>query len=143
MQQLTPLASGKLRTKGDAMKKRLAIVLLLLSSPAWAAWKSVGEDDTATSYADPATIVRKGSTATMWSLLDYKAFQRMVEVGYFSQKTHVEYDCGAKQLRGLSLSLHAQRMGEGKVIYEDTSAHEWEELVPDTTNEMLWKVACK
>jgi len=52
----------------------------------------------------------------MWSLLDYKAFQRMVEVGYFSQKTHVEYDCGAKQLRGLSLSLHAQRMGEGKVI---------------------------
>jgi len=51
------------------MKKKLAIVLLL-SSPAWAAWKSVGEDDTATSYAGPATIVRKGSTATMWAPLD-------------------------------------------------------------------------
>ena len=123
--------------------KKLAIFLLFLSSPAWAAWKSVADNDTATSYADPATIVRKGNTATMRSLLDYKAYQRMVEVGYFSQKAHIEYDCAAKQLRGLSVSLHAEKMGEGKVIYEDTSPHEWEDLVADTTNEILWKVACK
>jgi hypothetical protein len=72
--------------------KTLAIFLLLLSSPAWAGWKSVGEDDTVTTYADSATIARKGNTATMWSLLDYKAFHRMVEVGYFSQKAQAEYD---------------------------------------------------
>lgn len=123
--------------------KKLAAFLLLLSSPAWAGWKNVGEDSAGTSYADPATIVRKGHTATMWSLLDYKDFQRMVEVGYFSQKAQVEYDCAEKQLRGLSLSLHAGKMGEGKVIYEDTSPHDWEPVSPDTTNEVLWKAACK
>ncbi|MBI3527503.1 MAG: hypothetical protein HY067_05980 [Betaproteobacteria bacterium] len=123
--------------------KKLAIVLLLLSSDAWAGWKSVGEDDTATSYADPATIVRKGNTATMWSLLDYKAFQRMVEVGYFSQKAQVEYDCAEPRSRGLSLSLHAEKMGEGKVIYEDASPHEWEAVDAGTMSEIFRKVACK
>jgi hypothetical protein len=123
--------------------KKSAVFLLLLSSPAWAGWTSVGEDHAATAYADKATIVRKGETATMWSLLDFQNFRRMVEVGYFSQKTHVEYDCAAPRLRGLSLSLHSEKMGEGKVIYEDTSAHEWEQVAPNSLNELLWKAACK
>lgn len=123
--------------------KKLAVVLLLLSSPAWAGWKSVGEEDSGKSYADPATLVKSGNTVKMWSLLDYKAFQRMVEVGYFSQKSLVEYDCKEKQIRGLVVSLHAEHMGEGKVIYADESPHEWEVLVPDTMGEVLWKFACK
>lgn len=123
--------------------KKLAAFLLLLSSPAWAGWKSVGEDDTATTYADTVSIVRKGTSATMWLLRDYKAFQRMVEVGYFSQRVQVEYDCAEPRSRGLSLSLHAEKMGEGKVIYEDTSPHEWEEVSPGTMTEILRKAACK
>jgi hypothetical protein len=123
--------------------EKLAIFLLLLSSAAWAEWTSIGEDNTAASYADPATIVRSDDTAKMWSLFDYKAFQRMVEVGYFSQKALVEYDCAKRKARSLSLSLHADHMGEGKVIYEDASPHEWEQVLPQTITEMLWNIACK
>jgi hypothetical protein len=125
------------------MKKSLALFVLLLSSPAWGAWKSIADDDIGTSYADPATIVKSGATAKMWSLLDYKAFQRMVEVGYFSQKSQAEYDCKEKKFRGLTLALHAEHMGEGKVIYSDETAHEWEAVEPGTLNETLWKIACK
>jgi hypothetical protein len=123
--------------------KKTAIFLLLISSPAWAGWKSIGEDDTGTSYADPATIVKSGTTAKMWSMFDYKAFQRMVEVGYFSQKAQVEYDCKDKQVRGLTLSLHAEHMGEGKVIYADETPHDWEAVEAGTLNEALLKIACK
>ena len=123
--------------------KKLVIFLLFLSSSAWAGWKSVGEDDNAISYADRDTLVRDGNTAKMWSLLDYKAFQRMVEVGYFSQKAQAEYDCKEKKFRGLTLSLHAEHMGEGKVIYADESPHEWEAVDAGTLNETLWKIACK
>jgi hypothetical protein len=123
--------------------EKLAIFLLLLSSAAWAEWTSVGEDNTAAFYADPATMVRSDYTAKLWSLLDYKAFQRMVEVGYFSQKALVEYDCAKRKARVLSLSLHAEHMGEGKMIYEDTSPHEWEPVFPETITEMLWNIACK
>jgi hypothetical protein len=122
--------------------KRLAICLLLLSSSAWAGWERVGEDDTATSYADPASVVRNGSTARMWSVLNYKAFQRMVEVGYFSQKAQVEYDCEEPRSRGLTLSLHTEKMGEGKVVYADESPHEWEPVAAGTRSEVLWKIAC-
>jgi len=123
--------------------KKFAILLLCLNGTAWAGWKSVAEDDTATTYADPASIVRDGDTVTMWSLLDYKVFQRMVEVGYFSRKVRAEYDCAEPRSRGMSLSLHAEKMGQGKVIYEDTSPQEWEAVAPDTITAILRKVACK
>lgn len=123
--------------------KTLAMVLLVASCPAWAAWKSVGNEENGTTYADPVTIVKLGSNVQMWSLLDYRDFQRMVEVGYYSQKSLVEYDCKVKQTRGLNVALHAEHMGNGRVIYADESPHEWAVLVPDTMGEVLWKFACK
>jgi hypothetical protein len=123
--------------------KKLAIVLLLSSTPAWAGWKAVGDSPNAKSYADPASIVRKDNVAAMWSLLDYNDFQRMVEVGYFSQKALIEYNCKDRQSRGMVVSLHEGHMGEGKVIYADDSPHDWEDIVPETLAESLWKEACK
>jgi len=125
-----------------AMRK-LAILLLLLGSPAWAGWKSIAEDNAGVSYADPATIVRNGGNALMDSLFDQRDFQRMVEVGYFSQKVRAEYDCMDRRIRRLSVSLHAGHMGEGKVIYADDTPHEWEAVEAGTLNESLWKIACK
>jgi hypothetical protein len=123
--------------------KKFVFVLLLLSTPVWAGWKSVRENGAGTLYADPDTIVRNGSTARMWSLLDYKDFQRMVEVGYFSQKMLAEYDCGERRSRGLNLSLRSGHMGEGGVIYSDDSPHDWEAVAAGTIAEDLWAVACK
>jgi hypothetical protein len=129
---------------GRGFTRRVAAcALLLICGAAWAEWKSVAEDNAATVYADPATVVRDGRTAKLWSLLDYKDFQRMVEVGYFSQKSLVEYDCAGRQARGLTLSLHAEHMGEGKVIYEDTSPHEWSPVPAQSITESLWAIACK
>jgi surface-adhesin protein E len=123
--------------------KKLTIFLLLLSSSAWAGWKSIGEDDAGITYVDPAAVVRTGNTAKLWSMLDYKSFQRMVEVGYFSQKVQIEFDCAERKFRGLSVALHADHMGEGKAIYSDESPHEWEPVSADSMSEILWKIACQ
>jgi hypothetical protein len=123
--------------------KKLAIALLLFTSPAWAAWKHVAEADNGTSYADPASVSRQAGTATMWLMFDYKDFQRMVEVGYFSQKRQAEYDCKQTKYRVLTLSLHAEHMGLGKVIYADESPHDWEDLAAGSVDETLWKLACR
>jgi len=126
------------------MKNEIVVAALLcLATPACAAWTSVGEEPRGTTYADSATIEKRGSTAKMWSILDHKTFQRMVEVGYYSQKSLVEYDCADKRLRSLHVALHAERMGAGPVIYEDDSAHEWESVSPGSMQEALWKVACR
>lgn len=123
--------------------RRLAILLWVIGAPAWAAWTSVGEEPTGSVYADPATIVKNGDSATMSSLTDYKSFQRMVEVGYYSQVARVEYDCAGHRSRGLSLALHADQMGQGKVVYSDETAQDWEEVAPGTITEKLWSIACR
>ncbi len=126
------------------MENRLvAITLLLICGPVAAAWTSVGEDPRGTTYADPATIEKDAGTVKMWSILDYKTFQRMVEVGYFSQKSHNEYDCAGNRMRGLHTVLHAEPMGAGAVIYEDDSVHEWEAVSPGSVQEGLLKAACR
>lgn len=123
--------------------KHLALLLLLASGPAAAEWTRVAGDAATTTYADPASIVRAGDTAKMLWLVDYKSFQRMVEVGYFSQKSLAEYDCAGARARGLSVALHAGNMGEGKVIYADDTPHRWEAVSPSTLTETLLKTACK
>jgi hypothetical protein len=123
--------------------KKITILLLLAASPAWAGWKSLAQEPAGTSYADADTIVRDGNIAAMSSLLDYNDFQRMVEVGYFSRKVRAEYDCKERKVRNLSVSLHAQHMGEGKVIYADETPQEWQPVEPDSLHERLWKIACK
>ena len=123
--------------------KKLIIVLLVFSGSAWAGWKSIGEDSAGTFYADADSIARNGSIATMNSVLDYKSFQRMVEVGYFSQRTRVEYDCAERRFRRLDVSLHAEPMGAGKIIYSDDSIQAWEPVVAGTMTDTLWAFACK
>lgn len=123
--------------------KKLAILMIMVSGSAWAGWKNVGENSSGTTYADADTIVRNGNIATMLSIFDHKAFQRMVEVGYYSHKSKIEYDCVEHKFRGLHLSLHADPMGEGKEIYADDSVQQWETVAADTNAERLWAIACR
>lgn len=123
--------------------KLIAATLLVATSAFAASWKSVGDDATGTWYADAESVEKSGNAAKMWSILDYKSFQRMVEVGYWSQKSHVEYDCAAPRMRGLSVALLAEKMGAGKAVYEDHSAHDWEDISAGSMSEALRKVACK
>ena len=123
--------------------KRIAILLLMAATPAWAGWKSLAQEPAGTVYADADTIVRDGNIAAMSSLLDYNDFQRMVEVGYFSRKVRAEYECKERKVRNLSVALHAQHMGEGKVIYADETPQEWQPVEPGSPQERLWKMACK
>jgi hypothetical protein len=125
------------------MRLRLLLLLMLVPPSAWAAWNAVEQNPTGTVYADAASVARSGSTATMWWVLDYASYQRMVEVGYFSQKSRSEFDCGQRRVRTLELSLRAEHMGEGKAVYADDSAQEWETIDAGSVAEKLWQLACK
>lgn len=118
-------------------------MLLLAASPAWAGWKSLAQEGAATAYADADSIARSGNIAAMSWLTDFNDFQRMVEVGYFSRLVRAEYDCKERKVRNLSVSLHAQHMGEGKVIYANDSPEDWQAIEPGSLQEQLWKTACK
>jgi hypothetical protein len=125
------------------MTRTMAFTLLLLAAGrACAAWQPVDQNAASTTYADSATMTRNGDLSQMWWLVDYSSFQRMVEVGYYSQKTHSEFDCSQRRTRTLTLSLRKEHMGEGEAIYTDDSPHEWEAVDADSVGEKLWRVAC-
>lgn len=121
--------------------KNLSLLLLLASQLAFAGWSKVASDATTTTYADRDDLQKAGGTVKMWSLVNHKDFQRMVEVGYYSQKARMEYDCQGKRMRSLAQSFHAGAMGEGNVVYSDESLQGWRSAGP--ADEALLRAACE
>lgn len=121
--------------------KKIALLLLVASHSALADWSRVGSDTSTTTYVDRGAREKGDGTIKMWSLVDHKDFQRMVEVGFYSQKFYVEYDCQGKRARGLAQSFHAERMGAGKTIYSDDTAQEWRSMPSE--EDALLRAACE
>ena len=119
------------------------LLAMFVGPPAAAEWTLVGSDHAVTAYFDPATIVKQGRTATMWSLLEHQTYRRLVDFSFASQTTRVEYDCDAPRSRQLSVSLYEAPKGLGERIYEDTSVREWTPIAPDTLEAQLATAACR
>lgn len=122
--------------------RKWSLALWFVSAPTFAAWTQVDADGLRTTFADPAGIERAGQIVRMPALVEFSRFQRMVEVGYFSQRFVHEYDCPARRSRRMSQLFHAGHMGEGSVIYADETEQEWEAVAPGTAAEKLLMKAC-
>jgi hypothetical protein len=123
----------------------LLITLLVLSSgPAYAEWVLVHKGkDGMTVYVNPDTIRRKVEMATMWVLFDYKTAETTVDnQSYLSTKGKDEYDCDGERGRTLTFTDFSDHMGNGKVVYSDSSEGKWQPVQPNSIGQTLWKVAC-
>jgi hypothetical protein len=125
-------------------KAILTILLAVVSSSAAAEWVKVGaEYKGATRYADPTTISRSGSKATMWDVMDYKTPTEgpRGEV-VLSQMNQQEYDCKEEKIRALYFSVHSKNMGNGLVVFSKRETQEWSPIVPGKAGEAMWELAC-
>jgi hypothetical protein len=123
--------------------KHLVFVLMLLSTPAWAEWTRISDDDGFVTYADLATT-RDGNTVAMWTLFDYKTVQqRAADRPFLSSKSQWEFDCGGKKYRLLTLLSYTGRMGRGNTVYIDLDPGDGMPPVPESQIKQLWKVACE
>jgi hypothetical protein len=122
--------------------RKFVVVLLLLSTPAWAEWTLVGDSDASDIYADLATIRKRGGVAKMWSLYDLKTARPFAGTLYFSSKDQDEYDCDGGRTRFLSFSVHSGNMGGGRTIYSDAERGKWTPLPTGSVIEALWRIAC-
>jgi len=125
---------------GGSMK-RLLLLGLLLSQPAWAEWTAFFETKGSAFYMDGATIRKTESGRRVWALVDYKEAQKGSEP-YFSIKYLKEYDCAGEKTRVLQLYRHAARMGEGEVVMSDIKPTDWEVPPPDTASAQTMKQVC-
>jgi hypothetical protein len=149
-------ADCKLRLP-PAMRQAILTMLIALVSPSAVSsaiaqgaaprnstvWIVIGRAHTFTVYANPATIRRAGSKVKIWEMKDYNTAQMNDGEPYMSQRTQNEYDCKERRSRILTLSLHSENMGGGKVIWSDPDPGKWYLVAPGRVGEAPWKFACR
>lgn len=68
-------------------------------------------------YVDSFTILKEGSRAEMWVLIDYKKPQSdKTRKQVLSDKLHCQYDCKERQLNIIATLAHAGPMASGETI---------------------------
>jgi hypothetical protein len=78
-------------------------------------WVAVNHNEYATSYVNPATIIKDGNIVKMWSLVDCKAVSYFIGGSPFmSIMSHEEFDCKELRLRTLAYSLYPGKMAKAK-----------------------------
>lgn len=126
------------------MKKLLlTLVLCVLNNSAMAQWSAIATGKIY--YTNPNTIRKSENKVKMWSLIDYNLVQEIsANTKFLSQKSQQEYDCKEEQRRTLYFSWHSENMGKGDVIYSDNKPdNKWSPIPPESTDEILWKFACR
>lgn len=126
------------------MKRRAWVVVALAAASGGAAaeWVSIGDQGPAEVFVDKTTITRAGDTAKMWSLQELKSPGTAGGAAYVSLKRQDEFDCKDPRTRGVQIAAYPQPKGEGKAVASEKGSGTWTKVVPDSTNEVLWKIAC-
>jgi hypothetical protein len=123
------------------MNKILLYLAFIFSiSPAYAEWVkySTTDDSEIEIYLDPNTIRRNGNSVLIWTLQDFKK----VRNGDLSMKLRVKIECKEETVQIISLVSHSENMGKGKITVSGSGKGKPQYVVPDSSGEELWKLAC-
>jgi hypothetical protein len=130
------------------MKNKIAltVALALGSSGVSAEWVRVAENNRFVAYADSRVQRQPGKSLVVWVLFDYKTVQESARTGrrYLSEKAQREIDCAGARGRVLFFTWHADKMGDGPVVYTGGKPTEWEpSSAPQSIGNALWKHYCR
>lgn len=132
------------------MKRLLFVGLMMICSVSWAEWELCSingqGDDIITFRCDKSTIRTNGAISRMWDIRNYtKAQTDSIGDSRMSSKTLTAYNCKEETSAIISYVDYSGRNGKGNVI-QHFSVQErelkWTPIVPGTTEETLWNIAC-
>jgi len=130
---------------------QIVLVLLILSCSvgvAEAEWTKVMTGPEAggyTLYFEPNSlrIDKKSGMVKMWLLYDFKTAQKNEkDDSYLSLRFQRQYDCKEERAQTLGQSFFDGNMARGKEISNDSIEGLWEPVVPGSTGQTLWVMAC-
>lgn len=119
-----------------------ALGAIAASGAAMAEWVSIGDQGVAEIFVDKTTIARTGDTVKMTQLQELKEPRSAGGATFVSLKQVDEYDCADPRARGLEIAAFPKPMAEGTAVASQKGSGAWAKIVPDSTNEKLWKIAC-
>jgi len=137
----------QLSQRMSRMCSALAILVMgcsvgLAQAEWWEATRSTSGGLTA--YIDPTTIRidQKHELVKMWALYDFKTVEKFHQASYLSLKSQQQYDCIEGRSRTLAQSFFEGYMGDGDVVFTDSTERSWNPVAPGSMGESLWRLAC-
>jgi hypothetical protein len=120
-----------------------AVFLGVASSGVMAEWERVYSNDKVVTYADTATIRRKGNIVRLWSLFDFKADNTYSDGSvYVSIMRETEFNCKDNLQRMVAFSIHSGKMGKGRMVDSGTTPQDWKPVSKANIAQDMKTFAC-
>ena len=91
-------------------------------------------------YADPASIVREGSTIFSSILVDLSEPDIYGSESFLSLEWREENDCVGKRFRIRDVRYFSHNLGRGTVVVRGDGPTEWRDVIPDGSSR--WEYFC-
>ena len=126
--------------------KRLLLLLMLVSQPAWAEWvkigESVGDRNAFTHFFDPATMRKTPDGRRVWMMRVYAQVQKDSVGTYTSTSTQYEFDCAGERSRLLQATWYSGPASSKEVVATLNRVGDWKFSAPGSIGETQLKVVC-
>lgn len=120
-----------------------SLIIALSAMAAEAEWGLLGRNEEMRVFVDRAPGTAETGIARLWQLYDYTNARWVGPQVIYSVKNLAEYDCIRRRARVISGVGYSEQMAAGKQVgAEDNPNAEWEEVLPESTTEQFWKMAC-
>ena len=121
----------------------LALQVAICPASIAADWVVFHAAQDATLYTEPSTIIKEGSSAKMWALIDYKQPQQdKTGKQVLSDKLQYQYDCQDKTQSIIATTAYTGPMATGDIVNENPDPPEVTPIPAGTLAESLWQQAC-
>jgi hypothetical protein len=120
----------------------MILVLVLISSKAFAEWTMIQTNDDGNMLIDFETLQKNENLITVSTLNDYYVRQAKGEMSSEWREVH---DCKNKQFKALSIKYYAENMAKGSILatYLLPEAEiAWSAVVPYSVGEVKANVIC-
>jgi hypothetical protein len=123
------------------LKILFLIITAVTSSSVCADWLKHGETDDIVFYYDPSTIRKDGNIRRLFVLEDYAEKNKF---GGLSSQARTEIDCNLERYRFLSVRIHSDQMGGGKILESTygSGPSPWSDIPPKSVQNGLFKIVC-
>lgn len=101
-----------------------ALIICSVQMSAFSDWVLLTESESTQVFVDYRDVLRSSEHGKIEYMLNFKTPQRIKEP-VFSAITEVEFDCGQRRMRNLSMQNYSAPMATGQVIFTSRKPTSW------------------
>lgn len=129
------------------MKKWIALLMAITSTTVLADWTKLTYSNDSYVYIDKSLLKSTGDIAEINQMFDFVNPQKSPDnvITYRSSAGRESYNCKTLTNKTINFTWYAERMGKGKVLYEDKGHKDygWEKITKDSLSDAVRREICK